>query len=192
MYDIPQEDIERYLKSTAKRDLRANNSSRIGAFEHRPMQFWESPIDMKYKPDNMEYGDVEYWNESRQAVMYENIERHKDNGWSYVHKCRHKELPTVSDDTKRRFQDNRSPSRGLSQMYEFDTDDELIKRNGLVLMEKDADAQREYENRIHAPVIAHSMKTTEKGFNSEANQFGMRMQIQADSDMTSFAQSTYY
>lgn len=186
MYDIPQEDIQRYFLTTANQDTQTRNNMR--GFnknnELRPGNVYYDDIDLRYKPANTEYGEVEYWNSSRQCLMLENVQLHKDHDWNFVHKMRHQELPCVTDDTREKFKDVRNPDRGQSSMYEFDTDDELIKRNGLVVMEKDAAAQREYENRLHTTAKVQALKTTEKGFNSETNEFGMTIKIQRDDDST--------
>lgn len=184
MYNIPEDEIMDYLATVKAKDPRsAFLTNQINDYKV-PKNFMNSnDINPENIPDGMVYGEVEYYN-STQGVLYENVEAHRAQGWEDVYIYNHPELTQLSRESREKKARSNRSRRHNSEYYDFDPDEVLIKRKGVMMMQKDAAAQRQYEYNLHQVSRAQKLKSTEEGFNANQNDFGMKLSIVRDMQET--------
>jgi hypothetical protein len=182
MYEYTDDEINKYLRNSPHRDSSARIQRRTSVFSSKkPSNVTSREIDLAFKPHNMEYGYVKYWSPSEGSCL-ENVEWHKSEGFTYVLKIRHQELTNVSESTQNSFREVRETGRSPEAVSLCDFDHDLIKKNGLVLMERDKETQYNYEFRVQAPVMERQKQADPIHFNAVKQPFGMKLDIGVDED----------
>jgi hypothetical protein len=179
MYDIAENEIDEFLNSIKAKDPRA---AFINAQVHdykKPKNVPGTDINPENIPDGMIYGEVEFHNSS-EGILYQNVEAHRDAGWEDVYIYNHPELTSVSKRTREQLDKTGYQRRNKNQYEDFDPDEHLIKRKGLLMMQKDLNAQRAYEYDLHEVTRSNKKNITQDGFNSLNNEFGMKIKIERD------------
>lgn len=174
--------VNTYLEEIQRREKRRINNFRSTNFKRdKPTNMQFEMLDPDNIPEDRIYGDVEYYN-SVEGYKMENLEFHLDNGWEYVDRMNHPEIPAPSRITRDYFLSDREgvEARGKTSHLKFDPDDQWIKRNGLIKMSKDKFLHEEYERGIHTIPTEQAKLASEEGFNNSAQAYDMKMKKSYD------------
>lgn len=148
---------------------------------NRPMNMCSNFfIDMKNKPEGMDYSWVQCFSQGEGPTTH-NVETYMKGGWSAVKIVQHPEVSMLSASQSEELDELTSE---LKKEYNVERpvlsrSSRYIRNGGLLLMQKNSQANNMAINRINKQSQARANEFTPAVFNANESQpFGMKMSIQ--------------
>lgn len=137
-------------------------------------------IDMANKPDGVDYCFAQCYTKA-EGYTPEVIDEYSTGGWRLVKRLRHPELSMLSADERAELSDFREEMvQNASNMKPvLSRAERFIRKKGLVLMEKNSEANQLAKDRVAREVSEWSNSYSERTFNSKAQPFNMKLEVNA-------------